>query len=280
MAKARDDDENKAVAIIPTSSRELSSDIDFGAETEGLEGLGYSDKAEDTLVPILAILQDNSGEVKRNHAKQIEGALAGSVILRAFKKVIAVTKDEPLFVIPCGFVHCWVQWRGEPGEGQVISQYPFDDRPKDAVEKPHPDNKPGEDRTVVEMPNGDRLVDTRYHYCLGMIDGVWMPVVVPMGGTNHTVSRQWTGQMKAVTLPNGAKAPAWFRIYKLATAFNSRGAQSWYTYTIDDYGWNADKMLRDEGRRIFESVKQGELTPMDDDARPGANTDLSGEVPI
>ena len=31
------------------------------SELEGLSGLGYSEKAEDSLVPIISILQDNSG---------------------------------------------------------------------------------------------------------------------------------------------------------------------------------------------------------------------------
>lgn len=245
-----------ATAGVPANF-ELGSD-----ELEGLSGLGYSEKAEDTLVPILGILQDNSGEVKKGHSKKMDGAEAGFLIMRSMKKVIEATKPDPLIVQPCGFSHVWVQWRGEPGEGQVITQYPYDDRPSDAVEVEDPQNP---DRTFWQMPNGDRLVDTRYHYCRALVDGVWLPVVVPMAGTNHTVSRQWTGQMKA-TQYQGQKMPAWFKQYALYTVFNQRGAQSWYNYAIDDAGWVADAAQRAEGRALFESVSSGILTPVDETA--------------
>lgn len=227
-------------------------------ETQGLVGLGYSEKAEDSLVPIVSLLQEGSGEVKRNHPKQMQGAIAGNhLIIRSLKKLIDVS-ETPLPVIPCGFTHHWVEWEGEPGEGTVVAQYPFEERPAEAKEVPDPQN---DKRNNWIMPSGTRLVDTRYHYCLAHIDDSWMPVVIPMGGTNHTVSRTWTSQQKLVRLPSGAKAPSWFMWYNFSTQFNSRGSQSWYTYDIDPGGWVPDRELRDEGRKIFESLQQGIIEP-------------------
>ena len=53
-------------------------------ELQGLEGLGYSEKADDSLIPIVGILQDNSGEVKKKHDKYIDGAEPGN---RAHKEL-------------------------------------------------------------------------------------------------------------------------------------------------------------------------------------------------
>lgn len=247
-----------------------------GDEVAGLGGLGYSEKSEDSLVPILALLQDNSAEVKRQHAKHIEGAMSGDLVVRSFKRIIKVTKEEPLVVQPCGFQHMWVEWEGEVGEGAVVKQYPFDDRPEEAVERNLDPNNP--DRMTWVMPNGNRLVDTRYHYVHALIDGIWQPMVIPMAGTNHTVSRQWTGQMKNVVLPGGQKAPAWFRAYGISTRFNSRGAQSWYTYDVDDLGWISDKSVRDAGRSLFESVQQEIVRP--DVEHEGASTAADDESPV
>jgi hypothetical protein len=256
MAKQpQNTDEHQESRALATASASpvpaLASD-----ELEGLHGMGYSDKSEDTMVPIMSILQDNSGEVKRGHSKKIENARAGEVIIRSMKKVIDI-EAEPLVVQPCAFEHCWVRWRGEVGEGSVIDTYAFDKKPEDAVEKPDPQNP---DRTIWVMPDGDRLVDTRYHYCNALIDGNWMPIVIPMGGTNHTVSRQWTGVMKAVFIQPGVRAPAWFRQYSMTTRFNQRGAQSWYTYDITALGWIEDKAIRDMGRALSRSVSEGLVT--------------------
>lgn len=246
------------------------AELGLSAEEMDYEGdLGYSTKAEDTLVPIVSILQDNSGEVKKQHAKRIEGADAGDLIIRAFKKVIKVSKENPFVFQPAGFVHMWVEWEGDIGEGAVVGQFPFDDRPADAVERIDPADKDGK-RKIWVRENGNRLADTRYHYGQAIIDGNWMPVVMPFGGTNHTVSRQWTGQMKALRFPNGKPIPAWFRAYAISTAYQSRGAQSWFNYNVDDLGFITSAEVREEGRKINESLDT--LTPvLDGDA--GTATD-------
>ena len=221
-------------------------------ELQGLQGYGYSERAEDSLVPILAILQDNSAEVKRQHPRHIEGALPGDLIIRSLKRVIHVDADAPLVLQPAGFQHMWVCWSGEPGEGQVVAQYPFDERPTEAVARKL---NPDDDRETWVMPDGTRLVDTRYHYCQVFLDGRWTPLAVPFAGTNHTVSRTWTNIMKGMQLPSGAKAPAWFRAYGFTTKFNSRGSQSWYTYDFRDLGWIGERSVREAGRELYESVE-------------------------
>ena len=239
-----------ALVGVGTDLAEFASD-----ELEGLSGYGYSEKREDNLVPILGILQDNSAEVKRNHAKMIEGAKAGDLIIRSLRRVVDVdTNDIP--VIPCASTHYWVEWEGEPGDGKPVNQYPFDDRPADAREIPDPQN---DDKKILVMPNGNRLVDTRYWYAMCFIGDSWKEVVIPMAGTNHTVSRSWNSVQMEKRIPGGGKAPSWFYAYGLSTKFNQRGQQSWYTYEVKELGWNQNKELRAKGRRIFEQVQAGEL---------------------
>jgi hypothetical protein len=229
-----------------SQSGNLPAGFDLSAEMDGVTDLGFSDKADDSLVPILAVLQDNSGEVKKGHAKKIDGAGAGNGILRSLKIVLPLD-TEPLTVIPFGFTHRWVQWRGEPGEGKIITDYDFEDRPGEAVEVQDPQN---EDRTFWQMPNRDRLVDTRYHYVLANIQDRWMPITIPMAGTNHTASRSWTALAGNMRLPGGGKMPGWFRKWLIKTKFNQRGQQSWYNYDITDGGWVEERELRDLGKSL------------------------------
>lgn len=228
-------------------------------EIAGEEGLGYSERAEDSMVPILGILQDNSGEVKKRHSKHIEGAEAGDLIIRSLGRVIKMgDTDPPLEVQPCGFDHMWVEWEGEPGEGAPVGQYPFDQRPSEAVEREN-----NEGKMEWRMPSGNRLVDTRYHYCNILDeDGTIFPVVIPFAGTNHTVSRQWTAQMKQFTMPGRPrqKAPSFMRTYGLRTVFTQRGEQSWYKYSVTDLGWVRDENILQEGLNVFRAVRSQEVT--------------------
>lgn len=275
MANAK---KEESVEVVPfASSGNLPAD--FGAETEGLGGLGYSEKSEDSLVPILSILQDNSGEVKKNHSRRIDGAEPGYLIIRALKKVIDPS-STPVVVQPCAFQHVWVAWLGDPGEGRVTGVYPFDDVPKDA-KTTKMTREDGSEQDVLVMPDGSRLADTRYHYCRMYLDGQWSPIVIPMAGTNHGVSRGWTNLMKAARLPNGAKAPAWFRAYQIDAHFNQRGAQSWFNFEIKkDLGWINDLETIREGREVFESVNNNTISA--DVASESASDDDGGDdsVPI
>lgn len=249
------------------------------AEVEGLTGLGYSERADDSLIPILALLQDNSAEVKKKHERHIEGAEAGHLIVRSLRRVIDTEKEVVLFQ-PAGFQRVWVRWEGEPGEGVVIGQYPFDDRPSEAEEV-----EDAEGRKNWVMPDGSRLVDTRYHFGFLEVGDVRMPMVVPMGGTNHTVSRQWTTLMKNKKFPSGAPIPAWFCAYRIRTEYRSRGVQSWFTYKVEEIGFVSDRAQRDAGRALFESLQKGEVAAATDDAPTGdaadAATDrVADDIPI
>jgi hypothetical protein len=240
-------------------------------ELDGLTGLGYSDKAEDRLVPIIAILQDNSGEVKKNGSKRVEGAESGQIICRALQKIW--NADGSAVFQPCAYTRMWVEWEGAPGEGSVVAQHAYDDMPSDAKEVVDPQNA---DRKMWVRDNGNRLVDTRFHFgYMITIEGAFA-AVIPMAGTNHTVSRAWTSLMEQYQLPGGQKAPAWFRAYTLRTVFVERGAQSWYKFKIEDRGWVTSREQRDAGRRLYESVSAGEVMAATDEVE----AEDTSEAPI
>lgn len=241
------------------SNTNFALSTDLVGEMEQLDDLGYSERAEDSMIPILAILQDNSGEVKARHSRRIDGANAGDLIIRSIQKVIEMSdKSAPLVFQPCAFQHVWVEWQGEVGEGVPVGQFPFDDMPSDAVEKPNPENP---DRNDWVRSNGNRLVDTRYHFghVIGE-DGSLMPLVVPMAGTNHSVSRQWTAQMKQFMIPNTSKrAPAFLRMYALKTKYRERGTQSWFNFDVKDLGWIQDESTIRAGLALLKSVTDNKV---------------------
>lgn len=262
MATKKTEEDNKGgetgTELAPAQfGTDLALTGDLGSEVEGLTGFGYSERAEDSLVPILAILQDNSAEVKRQHSKYIDGSKAGDLIIRSMGLVLDPERDF-LAVQFAGFQHMWVQWDGEPGAGTVVAQYPFDDRPAEAEERQLKDD---DKRKTWVMPDGTRLVDTRYHYAQILLPGLgWMPIVIPFAGTNHTVSRGLTNQLKMLKLPNGGRCPSWFRAFNLRTKFNQDGSQSWFTYEVKDAGWITDAEIRAGGRALFESLEANTIS--------------------
>jgi hypothetical protein len=245
----------------------------FSAEMFGDDVMGYSEKSEDSLVPVLAILQDQSGEVKKKHEKYIEGAESGMCIIRALQMLFP--SDRPIVFQPCGFTHEWVEWTGEPGEGGApVGMFPFEERPAEAKEVVNATGK-----KEWRMANNNRLVETRHHYGNVVNDGSIIPVVIAMSGTNHGTSRQWTALMKSFQVPGtNKKAPAFSRTYLITTAFNQRGTQSWYKFRVQDNGWVTDQNLLQAGFGFAKAIAANEVKAgMDSDAVDSVEDD---EIPI
>lgn len=243
--------EEQTTAVVEATASALPAMTD-----EMMEYLGYSEKQEDSLLPVLSILQDNSGEVKKKHERHIEGAEAGQFIVRALQRVFPA--NVPLIFQPCGFTHEWIEWTGEPGEGGApVASYEFEKRPVGATEV-----EDAQGRKVWRMPDtNNRLVETRHHF--GNIvtdDGNFIPVVIPMSGTNHSISRLWTNLMKNFMLPGTSKrAPAFSRLYELNTVFVQKGQQSWYKFKVKDAGWVTDPRLVSAGFEFAKAVAENRV---------------------
>lgn len=237
--------------------------------------LGYSEKSDDSLIPVLSILQDNSGEVKKKHERYIEGAEAGMMIIRSLQMIFPL--DQPISFQPCGFTHEWVEWTGEPGEGGApVAQYPYEERPASAQEVV---NAQGKTEWRMSESN-NRLVETRHHYGNILRGEQVIPVVIAMSGTNHSVSRQWTALMKQFTIPGKSiKAPAFTRTYDISTVFVQKGNQSWYKYRVKDVGWVSDRALLENGYAFAKAIAENKVRAGLDaeDSSAGSSSD---DLPI
>lgn len=264
--------------VIPVGGLMKASDqlpAEISSMLQEYAGAGYSDKPEDGLTPILAILQDNSGEVKERHDRHVAGAKAGMLIIRSLRKMYS--GEDGLLIQPFGFNHVYVEWTGELGEGIPVARYMFDDPPPDLIEVPSAQNP---DKMVLRRKsNGNRMVDTREHYAniISDLDPPF-PVVIPMSGSNHGVSRSWTIQMRTMLIA-GKPAPAFARLYKLKTQFRKRGSNmSWFSYYIDPGPRVVDIDLIQLGIRSFKGLAEtpieanlGDLAgSMDDEQKTAA----------
>lgn len=277
MAKKQ---EEEAKALVPSSTNQVPAD--FGDDWVADAGAGFSHEAEDSLVPILGIVQENSGEVKKKGPKYVEGIEPGMLIIRSMGKTFSVEKDETALLFqPCAFMHVWIEWQGEPGDGIPVNRFMFNDPPPDRREVSDPQNA---ERKMWVRENGNRLVETREHYGHVILPEGAIPVVLPMAGTNHKTSRELTNILKFARLPTPKGPmcpPGWFKQVALTTKYQQRGTQSWYKLAVKDAGFVQDKALRDAGKTLYESVSTGAVTAKMDDL--GADADAASgdtEAPI
>lgn len=247
----RVDPETGEVLNLPATASQFQVPAEMEQMLDQYAGAGFSDKQEDALTPVLAILQDQSGEIKSGD-RHLDGVKAGDFIIRSRRMVFP--GDPGILVQPFYFDHQYIEWTGEVGDGVPVGRFMFDDPPEDMKEFNDPQNP--NKKILRRTTTQNRLVDTRNHY-VNLYDemtGDVYPVVVPMTGSNHGASRGWTDMMKH-NVRNGKALPAFSRLYRLKTTFRKRGnTQSWFGYQIDPSRYVDPDMFK-LGVTAFESVK-------------------------
>lgn len=248
-----------------------SGEIDIPSDAMDLldkyQGQGYSQNQEDGLTPILSVLQDNSGEVKKNHERRIDGAEAGMLIIRSLRALYDGQKG--VLIQPFGFYHAYIEWSGEPGEGVPVGRFPFHEPPNDAFETQDPQVK--ERKILRRKSTMNRLVDTREHF-VNLVDGINrpFPIVIPMSGSNHSVSRLFTNMMRNMVY-QGKQIPSFFRLYTLRTVFKKKGAnQTWFGFQLDPSSFIKDRDLLQLGADLCEQMKEKPIE--------GNLSDIGGEI--
>jgi hypothetical protein len=232
-------------------------------------GAGTSQAAEDNIVPMVAVLQPLSPQVDRRNPKYIEAAEPGAIWLKNAPTPI-ISGDEGIVFQPCFFSRHIVEWVPREQGGGYVARH--DEMPAEARTIKSRDGK----RDVWVMPNGNQLIDTRYH--VGNVvfpDGTIMPYVIPFSSSGHTVSRTWHTLMNSIRLPSGDIAPSFARVYRLKTIQRTNAAGTWFVFDVSHEGW-APEQLYDRGLELHESFKAGEKA-VETDAGQQEHQGASGE---
>lgn len=104
----------KSKALAKTKKGGALALYDYGDDA----GAGYENTDQsDFAIPFLSVLQTNSPECEKNHAKQVEGAEAGMLMNTVTKELF--DGSEGLTIIPCDTSHVFTEWvpRDEGGGG-------------------------------------------------------------------------------------------------------------------------------------------------------------------
>jgi hypothetical protein len=234
-------------------------------EMERDSGRGFSQKREDSVVPLVRVLQDLSPQVKPRDPAYIEGAQAGDFFIPANNRLIK--GSEGMVVIPCGFHHEWVEWKPR-GQGGIAAKYAIDALPQDAEEFMD------KNRRVLKRGDND-LIETRYHFVLHEGQGY----VIPFSSTGHQTSKKWTFMMSSKRLPNGRPYPGFACKYLLKTSLRKNADGEWYGVDVVDLeSWTPAPEYK-LARAMATAIETGAKVAEEDDgfgggaAPVGARTD-------
>lgn len=220
------------VAVHKKQEVEVAGRLSLRERMERDAGRGVSTSADDNVVPIIRLLQDMSPQVKKNNPAYIKGAEPGDIWLKDNPLGPVLVKGSVGFLFqPCAFSKDVVEWRPRDGGGGYVRRW--DNLPSDAVA--HVDEKTG--RAFYTRPNGNELVDTRYHpgFVVNEKTGEASPWVLPMKGSNHAVSRSWMPLMTSKRGPKGKIAPVWTTFWRIKSKSKVNAAgQDFFIYDVEE----------------------------------------------
>lgn len=219
------------------------------------EGFGLSSDPEDNKVPLVYVLQSNSPQVNDRGSEYVDNAKPGHLWLRNAPEGYEIVDGEVGFLFqPCYFWKNWVEWIPRSKGGGIVGSY--QDRPKEAVQEPSAENPR---KQIWRLPNGNEVIETRYHagYILADDGSLAMPYIIPMTGSNHTVSRDWMTKMNNKRTAGGKKPPSFACLYRVKTEHVSTQEFNWFRYDIEDAGW-VDKAGYLSGVDLARSFASGE----------------------
>lgn len=219
-------------------------------------GKGLSTAREDNLVPLIYLLQSNSPQVNKRDPSYLDGADPGDIWLRLAEHPI-VKGNEGFDFQPCYFSIDWVEWIPRDKGGGFMGRHPDLPEEAKAVKDPQRPN-----RVKYVLPNGNELIQTRYHAgFVHFAGGQRLPYVLPFKSTGHTVSRQWMTMMNAKRLKdakgNSLPAPSWACLYRLKTKQRTNVDGTFFVFEVTDAGW-LNKEERERGKALYEAMASGE----------------------
>jgi hypothetical protein len=212
-------------------------------------GKGVSSRQEDNLIPMMRILQALSPQVNSRNPAYVKGAEAGVIFVRGLPSPV-MSGEEGVIFQPCHFTKKWVEWVPRAQGGGLVDRY--DDCPADAVFK---ENKEG--KKVWVRPNGNEVVETRYHSGYLIDDDSVVPVVLPLSSTGHSFSKEWMLSFNMKKTPLGKKAPSFAYLYRLTTKPRANASGEWFTWSFEDAGMVQSEEEYNRGRDLHDAIAEG-----------------------
>lgn len=198
-------------------------------------GFGQVDSS-DYAIPRLAILGDLSPQVKKQHARYIEGAEPGMIADVGMGELVA---DSVLHFLPVQRVKEWIEWFPRKSNKGIANRFTHDRIKELGLER--------NDRNEFLTRDGNEIIEHHTYFGLNLgQDNRWS--FISMKKSNFKAERPFFTKATAIKLPSGKQAPLFFKSYLFKTFLDGTDPQYW-NWKIEDGPMtldlpNADEVIR------------------------------------
>lgn len=241
-------------------------------QDQSLVGAGVSHDADDSIVPLLRVLQALSPQVSSRKPEYVPGAEEGKIWLRGTN----LLWDE-IWFIQCGFDHVWNEWVPRDDGGGFRGRH--ETKPADAIQVLKDPNDPEKGKTWMSPDHTTEYVETRNHFGLilptepspegqssgsprsGSLNTELVspePAVLTLSSTGHTFSKNLTTTIRRNKAPDGAIYPAFSKKYLIKTAHQTKGNYSWFQYVLGGQAEWVDEAIFEQAREFHKMIEAGQ----------------------
>lgn len=233
------------------------------------EGAGLEEADRDSFaIPFLAILQKMSPQVDSDSGEFIQGAKAG-MFLDTVANEVMDPETEKLTIIPVFYRRAFIEWKPRDSGGGFVAEHSV----ADAADLKWDRDDQGRDI----LPNGNQIVDTRYHYVIVVReDGRLQPMVMTMSSTQVKKSKRLNSDMDLQIRSQGLKATFQLK-YTIHTVSESNEHGTWRGWEIKRDGLVDDQEHLDAAISFYKAIKSGEVKEATDSLNPGGSAAEEGE---
>lgn len=258
MAKAAKDKDKPGTAVASKGAGNVPAHLK--AKIKADAGKGISDAADDSLVPLLVVLQAQSPQAIKQKPEFLKGAEAGCLWMKNAPQPV-VKGEVGVLAQPVSFYKNVVEWvpknKDGSGGGYVGEHLTMPGDAKEVADKDDPERK------RMMSPRGTEYVETRNHVViLYTEDGQAFPYLIPLSSSGHSVSRQWMFMMKSKVI-EGDKVPSFAVLYRLRTILRTKGTHNWYVIDPHEGGEDGSVMWAsteqyEAGKLLHDAFDKGE----------------------